>query len=226
VALVAAGKLNEAIGHLRQVLEANPNYAEVHGNLGRALALKGKSDEAIAEWRKAIELNPNYAQAYNDLGTELSRKGRGDDGVAAFQQATAVNPNFAPAQFNLGNALDARGKTRPALAAWRKGLALDPNHLPTLKRTAWLLATARDPSLRNAAEAVDLAERAARLTKSQDASTLDTLAAAYAEAGRFADAVETADRAQRLAAQQAKPDLSEEIKTRVVLYQRNTPFHH
>jgi superkiller protein 3 len=224
VAELGNGRLNEAIGHLKLVLEANPNYAEVHGNLGRALALKGKSDEALAEWRKAIELNPNYAQAYNDLGTELSRKGRVDEAIAMWQRATAVNPGFAPAHFNLGNALHAQGKSRPALAAWRNGLAVDPNHVPTLKRAAWLLATGRDASLRSAAEAVTLAERAARLTGGQDASILDGLAAAYAEAGRFADAIETANRAQRLAAQQGQPDLAAEIKARIVLYEAKTPY--
>jgi tetratricopeptide (TPR) repeat protein len=224
VALVGKGRLDEAIGHLRQVLEANSNYAEVRGNLGRALALKGSSEDAIAEWRKAIELSPNYAQAYNDLGTELSRKGRADEAIAAWQQATVANPTFAPAQFNLGNAQDARGKFKQALAAWRSGLAVDPNHVPTLRRAAWLLATSRDSSLRNAAEAVTLAERAVRLTGGQDASVLDGLAAAYAEAGRFADAVETANRAQRLAAQQGRRDLSLEIQARVRLYEGKTAY--
>ena len=224
VALVGKGRLDEAIKHLTLVLEANPNYAEVHGNLGRALALKGKPEEAIAEWRKAIALNPNYAQAFNDLGTELSRKGRVDEALAAWQQATVVNPAFAPAHFNLGNALDARGKGKLALAAWRSGLAVDPNHVPTLRRAAWLLATGRDASLRSGAEAVALAERAARLTSGQDASILDGLAAAYAEAGRFADAVETGNRAERLAAQQGKPDLSAEIKARVGLYEGKTAY--
>ena len=224
VALVGKGRVNEAIAHLRQILEANPNYAEVHGNLGRALALKGKPDEAIAEWRKAIELNPNYAQAYNDLGTELSRKGRTDEAMAAWQQATVVNPAFAPAFFNLGNALDARDKGKLALEAWRSGLTLDPNHVPTLRRAAWLLATGRDASLRNPAEAVALASRAERLTDGQDASVLDCAAAAYAASGRFADAVETGNRAQRLAAQQGRQDLSAEIKARVALYERKTPY--
>jgi tetratricopeptide (TPR) repeat protein len=224
VALVGKGSVNEAIAHLRQILEANPNYAEVHGNLGRALALKGKPDEAIAEWRKAIELNPNYAQAYNDLGTELSHKRRTDEAMAAWQQATVVNPAFAPAFFNLGNALDARGKGKLALAAWRSGLTLDPNHVPTLRRAAWLLATGRDASLRNPAEAVALASRAERLTDGQDASVLDCAAAAYAASGRFAEAVETGNRAQRLAAQQGRQDLSAEIKARVALYERKTPY--
>ena len=224
VALAGQGRLNEAIGHLRQVVAGNPNYAEVHGDLGRVLALRGESDEAIREWRKAIELNPNYAQAYNDLGTEFARTGRADEALEAWQHATAANPAFAPAQFNLGNALDARGKGKLALAAWRSGLAVDPNHAPTLRRAAWLLATDRDASLRNGAEAVALAERAARLTGSQDASVLDGLAAAYAEAGRFAEAVEAAHRAERLAAQQGKADLAAEIKARVVLYERKAPY--
>jgi len=223
-ALAGKGRLNEAIAHFRQILDANPNYAEVHGNLGRALSLKGKPDQAIAEWRKAIELNPKYVQAYNDLGTELSRKRRADEAIAAWQQAAAVNPSFAPAQFNLGNALEARGKVALALRAWRSGLAVDPNHLPTLKRAAWRLATDRDPSLRNGSEAVALAERAARLTGGQDASVLDGLAAAYAEAGRFADAVETGNRAQRLAAQQGKPDLSAQIQARIGLYGQKAAY--
>jgi tetratricopeptide (TPR) repeat protein len=135
-----------------------------------------------------------------------------------------VNPGFAPAHFNLGNALDARNKRSAALAAWRSGLAVDPNHVPTLRRAAWLLATGRDPSLRNGAEAVALAERAERLTSGQDVSILDTLAASYAEAGRFADAVECGNRAQHLAVQEGKPDLAQEIKSRVELYERKAAY--
>ena len=84
------------------MLEANPNYAEVHGNLGRALALKGKSDEAIAEWRNAIGLNPNYAQAYNDLGTELSRKGQGRRGAGGVAARHRGEPRFRTGVFQPG----------------------------------------------------------------------------------------------------------------------------
>ena len=73
-------------------------------------------------------------------------------------------------------------------------------------------------------EAVALAERAVRLTGGQDASILDGLAAAYAEAGRFAEAVETGDRAQRLAEQQGKQDFAAEIKARVRLYEGKTAY--
>ncbi len=225
VALAQKGKLDEAIGHLRLALEGKPeSAADIHGNLGRVLALKGKSDQAIAEWRKAIELNPGYAQAYNDLGTELSRKGRMDDAISVWQRATEVAPRFAPAHFNLGNALEARGRFQAALAQWRSGLAVDPNHLPTLKRTAWLLATSADPSLRDGAVAVVLAERAVRLTPNQEPPALDILAAAYAEAGRFPEAGETARRAQRLALEQGNQELAAAIAGRAALYAGKAPY--
>src|SRR4029077_14766586 len=120
-----------------------------------------------------------------------------------------------------GNALDARGKRGAALATWRSGLAVDPNHVQTLRRVAWLLSTSREPSLRDGAEAVALAERASRLTGNQDASILDALAAAYAESGRFADAVETGNRSLRLAGQQ---ELLPAIQARVSLYERKAPY--
>jgi tetratricopeptide (TPR) repeat protein len=224
VALLAKGRLGEAVGHFRRILDANPGYAEVHANLGRALALRGKSDDAIVEWRKAIELNPGYAPAYNDLGGELLRRGRGAGALDAWRQATAADPAFAPAHFNLGNALAARGKPREALEAWRKGLAADPNHVPTLRRTAWLLATAGDPALRNGALAVQLAERADRLTGGRDPAVVDALAAAYAETGRFPEAAERAERAARLASEQGKPELAPALKARAALYAAKSAY--
>jgi tetratricopeptide (TPR) repeat protein len=180
VALIGRGDFNAAIAHFRQVLEALPGSARVHFNLGRALERKGRRDEAVAEWRKAIELEPGYAEAYNDLGAELLRRGRTEEAFGAWRKAAAANPAFAPAHFNLGNALAARGQPAEALKEWRAGLQGDPNHVPALIRAAWLLATHPDPRLRNGAEAVALAERAARLASPPNPFILDLLAAAYA----------------------------------------------
>jgi hypothetical protein len=93
-----------------------------------------------------------------------------------------------------------------------------------LRRAAWLLATSRAPALRNGVEALALAGRAARLTGSRDASILDVLAAAYAESGRFAEAVEAGNRAQRLAAQGGQPELSAAIQARVRLYEAKMAY--
>ncbi|MBI5086226.1 MAG: tetratricopeptide repeat protein [Acidobacteria bacterium] len=218
VAYLRKGKANEAIACFEQVLEANSSYAEVHANLGRALAAKGKDAGAMAHWRRAIELNPNYAEAYNDLGAALLRLGRTGEAIRAFQKAAALNPAFAAAQFNLGNALSGSGQFAPALAAWRAGLQADPNNVSTLNRAARLLASHPEESLRNGGEAVLLAERARRLTEGLDPGVLDTLAAAYAEAGRFSEAVETAGRASSVAIAQGQPALAASIQTRAAQY--------
>ena len=224
VALVREGRFGEAVTHFRKVLEGNPGYAEVHNNLGRALSENGELDKAIAEWKKALELNPRYAEAYNNLGTGLFRKGKLEEAVREWERAVEVEPEFAEARFNLGNTLYLRGRVAEAVAQWRRGLGREPNHLPALNRTAWVLATCPEAGVRNGSEAVELAERAGGLTGGREAAILDTLAAAYAEAGRFGEAVETARRALALARQQNEQGLAEALKGRMGLYEARTAF--
>jgi hypothetical protein len=102
-------------------------------------------------------------------------------------------------------------------------VAARPNDSEALRRAAWLLATSPEASLRNGEEAVALAARSVSLSSGRDAASLDALAAAYAESHRFADAVATARRALAVAAP-AGSALSEDIRSRIKLYQTGTPF--
>ena len=111
---------------------------------------------------------------------------------------------------------DARSATRLIRAC--------PKDAALLNDTAWILATSPEASLRNGVEAVELAQRAVELSGGQEPAILDTLAAAYAEAGRFAEAVQTAQKAAKLATQQNKQALAESIKARIRLYEAETPF--
>ena len=86
------------------------------------------------------------------------------------------------------------------------------------------MATSPNASLRNGREAVDLAQRAVRLSGGREPAVLGTLAAAYAEAGRFSEAVETAQKALDLATKQNKPRLAESIRAKISLYKATTPF--
>ena len=112
------------------------------------------------------------------------------------------------------------GKTSEALQHWREVLRLQPNHLPVLDKMARVLATTKEASLRNGAEAVVLAERAVKLSGGRDPMILDTLAAAQAEAGQFTQAVETARQAMALAADGNKPAMAAELKKNISLYER------
>jgi tetratricopeptide (TPR) repeat protein len=209
----------------QKYLEANPDSAEAHNNLGRALAEKGRLTEAIAHFRKAILLKPDYLEVHLSLGAVLAWQEKSDEAMVHFAKVLEINPDIAEAHYYLGVALyHSQGKTAEALAHWRRALRIEPNHVPALNQTARVLATSPETSVRNGAEAVGLAERAVHLSGGRDPETLDTLAAAYAEAGRFSEAVEAARRALALAAQLNNKPLAEALTARIALYEAKAPL--
>jgi spermidine synthase len=116
------------------------------------------------------------------------------------------------------------GNASEALAHWREVLRAQPNHVIVLNQAARLLATCPDDSIRNGKEAVAFAERAAKLSGGREPAILDALAAAYAESGRFEDAVATAESALAIAAGQNNQAVAETLKSRIELYKARTPL--
>jgi len=131
-----------------------------------------------------------------------------------------INPRYEEVHDSLARVLYARGDSVDALAHWREGT----NDASTLRQMAWVLAAYSDPSLRNGHEAIELAARALERSAVRGSALWDTLAAAYAEAGQFADAVLTAQRALRAAQQESRPDLVKAIQRRTRLYETEMPF--
>lgn len=223
--LVREGKLDDAITHYQKAVEITPDSVSIQNNFGVALARQGRLDEAIAHFEKALSLGPDSAEAHNGLAVALVQQGRADEGVAHFERALANNPQYAEAHFNLGDALYyLKGRAEEALEQWRMVLRIDPNHVAALNEMAWVLATSPEASLRDGAQAVRLAEQAVRVSGGRDPAILDTLAAAYAEAGRFPEAVEITNRVLDFARQQNNPRLAEALQARLALYQARTPF--
>jgi Flp pilus assembly protein TadD len=193
------GHIEEAMNHYRKAILISPGYFESLNNLGVALAEKGQFDEAIENYRKAVQINPIYFEAFNNLGVALAAKGRSDEAIDNYRRAIQIKPNFPGALINLGVALAARGQFDEAINNYRLALQINSDSLGALNNLAWTLATAPDSKLRDGAEAVDLAERACELSHYSEPSFIGTLAAAYAEAGRFEDAVTAAEKAHDLA---------------------------
>ena len=193
------GHIGEAMDHYRKAILISPDYFESLNNLGVALAEKGQFDEAIENYRKAVQINPIYFEAFNNLGVALAAKGRSDEAIDNYRRAIQIKPNFPGALINLGVALAARGQFDEAINNYRLALQINSDSLGALNNLAWTLATAPDSKLRDGAEAVDLAERACELSHYSEPSFIGTLAAAYAEAGRFEDAVTAAEKAHDLA---------------------------
>jgi Tfp pilus assembly protein PilF len=222
-ALQQRGKIDEAAAHCRQALEINPDYAEAHNNLGAALADLGRSDEAIQHYRKAVDLKPDYAGAHANFGIALTRGGRFDEAMTQYRKALEIDPGDAKVHCNLGVLLADRGRFDEALAHYRQALEINPGVAEPHNNLAWLLATC-PAALRNGAAAIEHAQRANQLCGGSRADVLDTLAVAYAEAGRFSEALATARQALESATQQPGQPLADELRSRIKLYQAGKPY--
>ncbi len=225
LALASKGRLAEAEAEFAKALEINPDYADAHHNLGRALALTGQLEQAIPHFEKAVEVNPLFAEAHSDLGSALVREGQYDPATPHLEKALALQPGLVEAHYYLGVTLYyGQGRTQEALAHWREALRADPDFVPAMSDTAHVLAAGLDASSRNGAQALKLAERAVQLSQGRNPVYLDTLAMAYAEVGRFPEAIATAHKALDLAAQQPRGRFVEALTTRIKLYESQQPY--
>jgi protein O-mannosyl-transferase len=181
--------------------------------------------DSVVLFQHALDVTGPSSVACVNEGTALLARGSLAEGIAQLRQGIDLNPNNAYACGQLATALDRQGNTREAVSYYRQSLRIDPDVTESLNNLAWILASTRDASLRNGAEAVRLAERACELTHYQQAIYMSTLGAAYAEAGRFADAVNAAERAAGLAASQGNQQVAKNDRLLMQLYRTNRPYH-
>ncbi len=229
--LFQTGRLNEAILQYQKAVEIKPDYAEAHSNLGYSLFQAGRVNEAIAHFQRAVEIKPDFAKAHNNLGGSLFQAGRVNEAIAHFQRAVEIKPDYAEAQYDLGCCLLLlrTGRANEAFAHLQKALEIKPDLAETFdpavnNNLAWSLATDPDVSKRNGALAVKLAEGACRRTHFQETTMVRTLAAAYAEDGRFDDAIDAAQKAHALAFKSGEYELLGKIQEQLALYHNHQPY--
>ncbi len=231
--LLNNGQVDEAISHFQTALQIVSKSGEAHYSLTRAiiycdlanaLVRTGRIEEAITDLEKAVELQPNYADAHYNLGGVLLQKGEIDQAIAQWRTTLSINPNDGEAHTALGNALLQKGQWREAIAHYQAALEIEPLSVLPLNNLAWVLSTSDDAEIRNGSRAVELAEHAVQLSRTQNPRFIRTLAAAYAADGRFSDASEAAERALRLAREQNASELARAIQNDIDLYRDNTPL--
>jgi Flp pilus assembly protein TadD len=182
----------------------------------------GNYGEGQAHLREALRLKPNDANAHYNLGRSLAAQGRLDESISSFLQAVRIDPGHAEAYFNLGLALERQGKVSEAINNFNLALRLRPDWPRALSQLAFVLATHDELNLQNPGEALQLAERAVSLTKGQHPLPLDALAAAYARAGRLAEAVEAAQKAVEMATASGNQELATTIGSRLQKYRNGS----
>ena len=218
------GDADEAISHLRRAVEKWPRHAQGHINLGNALLQNREIDAAIAEYEKTLAVPFDHAESHYSIGTALRQKGDVEEAIVHYRKALELRPDYANAHNNLGNALRQQGRTEEAVHEYEAALKSEPDSILAGNNLAWILATSPNASVRDGAKAVQLAQRANRLSGGSDPIILHTLAAAYAENRQFSEAVNAAQRALELADANGVASLAESLRSKLALYQAETPY--
>jgi tetratricopeptide (TPR) repeat protein len=175
-------------------------------------------------FQNSLRIEPRQAAVHSILGVFFLDMGRTNESLDHLQTALDIEPQFGDAHFNLGNTYLQMGRAKEALTHFSKALEIDSNDTQALNNMAWILATWPDALTRDGAKAVLLAERADSLTRGASPMISATLAAAYAEAGRFLDAVKTGQRALQLSTAEGNASRADSIRAQIEIYQRGAAF--
>ena len=175
-------------------------------------------------WFHTIAVTRDNAFAHASLADLLLRRGRLDEAISHCQETLKLRPRDADAHNNLGLALLQKGAESDAVVQFKQSLEIDPDHMNAAPNLAWILATSQNPATRDGARAVELTERVLHRAGHSNVIVLRTLAAAYAETGRFSDAINAAEQALQLAAAQGNSGLAQDLQRNIANYQMGLPL--
>ena len=223
-AFLEQGELDQAIAYFRKATESDAKSHPAHYNLAIALSRKGQLDEAIAEFRETLRLQPQHADAYNNLAIALLKKGQIEDAIAAWTKALQLEPKNADMHNNLAVALLQTGRGPAAVAEWQETLRLDPDKIGTQITLAWILSTSPEAGMRDGTKALELAQRADQISGGRNLMVFRVQAAAYAEIGRFPDAINVAQEGAQRAETEGQSALAQLLQDDLALYEKGVPL--
>lgn len=220
VSLALHGKVNEALADFDKVLELNPQFVNSRFNRAEIRSQQGKGQEAISDYTEVLKLKADDVGALVARGTAYFKTGQLVEAQADFDQALRYAPTSAAAFAGRGDVHASAARWNAAGEDYRQAIRLDPKLGRAYRGAGWLMATCPDEQFRDPQLALQSAEKAIELEGTSDWTYLDVLAAAQANAGRFADAQATGEKALGIAPAYAKESLS----TRLGLYRDQQPY--
>lgn len=223
--LMKQGQYQQAEYYYRNCLQIEKKQPDVLTNLGIALMEQGKFDQAAEKFEKALKIKPNYFEAISNMAVLLSRQGKLAESVEMYEQALEMKPDHSDNHYNLAEILERHGQYSEAIYHYQQAIKFNPDDFIAVDRFAWLLATCPDQKIRNGEKAIEIISKLCKETGYQVPEPLSTLAAGYAEVGRFAEAVIVAKKTLKLAIAQEKPSaMIADIRQQLKLYEKGKPF--
>ncbi|HLX94495.1 MAG TPA: tetratricopeptide repeat protein [Verrucomicrobiae bacterium] len=223
IILAKRGDMSGATNHFMLSLQYHPDDSGAHENLAHAFVLQGKFAEADAQYLAALKIKPYAAQTHKAYAQVLEIQGRNREAIYHLQVAILFKPD-AETRLELASLYYASGDPHRAVAQFHQVLRLQPDQVEALNNLAWILATCPDDTVRDGKEAVRCAEQACRLTAYKRVEMVTVLAAAYAEAGNFSQAVSTADMAVRMATAAGNTRFATINQQLLLFYRTNKPW--
>jgi len=224
VALIGKGDAAGALPYLQRAAALAPGDVKVRYNLGHVFMVLQRFDEAIPELRQAIQLKPDYGEAHYDLGAALMAQNDIAGAIQEFRTTLTLTNNRPAAHALLASLLRIQGDIAGAIEQYREALRVQSDDAESMHELAWLEATHPDSTVRNGPDAVRLEEKAEELTGGHNPAVMIGLAAAYAEVGRFADAVATIERVMALARDAGHQDELARLEYLLQLFKSKQPF--
>jgi tetratricopeptide (TPR) repeat protein len=205
-------------------LAVTPNNDVALNNLGIIFMDKGQLDDAISKLQAAVDLRPENGPAHNNLAKALLQKGRMNEAMVHYRKFLEIEPNNVEARNIMGTALIQQGRVREAVEQWQEALTIQPDNGNAASNLAWVFATCPEDSIRNGPRALQLAEQALRISGGKIPMVFRIVAAAYAENGRFGDAIQAAQQGADLADVQGNAALATELRSNIASYEAGRPL--
>lgn len=226
VILAARGDYLDAQEHFEASLRTKPDYSDAQSNLGQLLAIEGRLQQAEEYFQESLRNDPDNPETHRRFARVLAAQRRIPEALGHLRAYLALSPKpDIKTRLEYAALLHQTGDLRGAVAELRQVIQSQPDSVEALNHLAWILATASDDTVRDGAAAVHYAEKAAQLPPVKGLCVAGTLAAAYAEAGRFPEAVAMAEKAVKEATSTGEMrfvTLNEHLLT---LYRVGKPFH-
>ena len=209
----------------RHALAVTNENSTMQQLLADAMLDQGKVEEARLHFAEAARIWPENIPAQSGLAMALVLEGKSNEAIEICRDVISLQPRDAKIHYVLANTLSLQGKLAEAISEYKTVLQIDPDQVFALNDLAWLLATAPEARFRDGPEAIRLGERACQLSNYQVPLYVGTLAAAFAEAGRFKDAIVTAQKAVALAEAAKNEQLEKKNRGFLELYLNKTAYH-